>query len=83
MLCLGHCKSAGEIIRYTYLTYRQFKEGHSKYDAANSLELPEDEPTAMFNLFTIMHWNTDKVNKLEDGWLQRLAVVCDKYQCAE
>lgn len=60
-----------------------FKEGRSTYDASTPLELPEDDPSATTNLCQILHWNSKCVNTTESDWLQKLAVVCDKYGCAQ
>lgn len=46
------------------------------------LELPDDDPSAMTNLCQILHWNSKCVDTSEIDWLQKLAVVCDKYGCA-
>jgi len=37
----------------------------------------------MINLCQILHWNRKLVLKSESGWLQKLAVACDKYCCAQ
>jgi len=46
------------------------------------LELPDDDPSATTNLCQILHWNSKSVDTSETDWLQKLAVVCDKYRCA-
>lgn len=28
-----------------------------------------------------MHWRTASINKTKSDWLQKLIIVCDKYQC--
>lgn len=44
------------------------------------LKLPEDHPIATINMFLIMHWQGANVGNSADDWLQKLIVVCDKYQ---
>ncbi|KAK5084468.1 hypothetical protein LTR05_005544 [Lithohypha guttulata] len=61
----------------------QFKEGHEEYSLANPLSFPEDDPTAMLNLCRVVHWRSKSVDVTTIDWLQKLAVVCDKYQCAD
>lgn len=45
--------------------------------------LPEDDPLAMTNLCFIAHWMPNRVRTGTTTWLQRLAILCDKYKCAE
>ncbi|KAK5071263.1 hypothetical protein LTR64_007766 [Lithohypha guttulata] len=61
----------------------QFQEGHKTYSVANPLPFPEDDPTAMLNLCRILHWQSGTVDISTDDWLQQLAIVCDKYRCAQ
>lgn len=60
-----------------------FKEGQTKHDATDPLKLPEDDPTAVLNLFHILHYHRDRVEKKRPGWLQDLAMTCNKYDCAD
>lgn len=60
-----------------------FKEGQATHDASNPLSLPDDDAISMLNLFHILHYNGDKAKKTEDDWIQKLVVVCDKYECTE
>lgn len=45
--------------------------------------LPEDNAPATVNMLYVAHWRPDSVDRTRSDWLQRLAVVCDKYGCAE
>lgn len=58
-----------------------FVEGQTIYDKSNPLKLPDDDSVAMLNLFQILHYNANKVDTHEKDWLQKLCIVCDKYQC--
>ena len=52
-------------------------------DATTPLQLPEDDPISMANLFYLLHWRNDSIDMSRIDWLQKLIVICDKYQCAE
>lgn len=58
----------------------QFLEGKCINDELNPLALPDDDPTAMLNLFKFIHYKAYEVEKSSE-YLQKLAVVGDKYRC--
>lgn len=61
----------------------QFREGNTSYDREHPLELCDDDGNAMVDLFLLMHFKKTAIAKTEGDWLQKFAIVCDKYRCAE
>ena len=59
----------------------KFSEGSSGHDASNPLELPEDDPSAMWLMCMLLTHLISDVKKIEPTQLPELAVICDKYQC--
>lgn len=47
------------------------------------IELIDDNSTAMTNLFRIFHWRRNGVDTSAKDWLQQLAIVANKYMCAD
>ncbi|KAK5954166.1 hypothetical protein OHC33_004739 [Knufia fluminis] len=45
-----------------------FKEGQSVHDTPNPLELPDDDPKAITNMFYLMHFDTDEIASNYGDW---------------